>query len=146
MPWLQRCSVPRGASVRCSRPTPLGRPARRSRHIIRHFHRRPAPGRHPPRRRLDTDIAVSGGILEDKSSHQRQLTLTKVEPMNGDKDMLLPTLEAVRIEHAEDDPPFGTEAFTFMIRCKFGQLDPYPEAVFLRWPLGHSSDRDAWPA
>lgn len=84
------------------------------------------------------DVVVAGGVVEDQSSHQRQIVFNKIEPMNGDKDMLLPSLEALLIEYAEDDPLFGTGAFTLMIRCKFGRLDPYPERPFFffgRWDI-----------
>lgn len=84
------------------------------------------------------DLAVSGGVVEDKSSFQRQITFNRTEPMNGDKEMLLPNLDALVIEYAEGDPLFGTEAFTFMIRCKFGRLEPYPEKPYFfvgRWDI-----------
>ncbi|PTX96140.1 hypothetical protein DB345_10095 [Spartobacteria bacterium LR76] len=85
------------------------------------------------------DLTVSAGTIEDKSSHQRQLQFNGIEPMQGDKEMLLPSLEAVRIEYADGDPLFGTGAFTFMIRCKFGTLNPYPARPFFfvgRWDVG----------
>lgn len=84
------------------------------------------------------DLTVSAGTIEDKSSHQRQLQFNEVEPMNGDKEVLLPSLGAVRIEYVDGDPLFGTGAFTFMIRCKFGTLTPYPAKPFFfagRWDV-----------
>ncbi|MBN8712127.1 MAG: hypothetical protein BGO12_23050 [Verrucomicrobia bacterium 61-8] len=84
------------------------------------------------------DLTASDGTIEDKSSHQRQLQFNGVEPMNGDKEVLLPSLEAVRIEYVDGDPLFGTGAFTFMVRCKFGRLEPYPAKPFFfagRWDV-----------
>ncbi|MBE2204916.1 MAG: hypothetical protein IAE94_11330 [Chthoniobacterales bacterium] len=84
------------------------------------------------------DLTVTEGILEDKSSFQRQLQVSGVQPTDDDKNVLLPSLDAVQIAFAEGDPLFGAEAFTFMIRCKFGSLDPYPDRPFFfvgRWDI-----------
>lgn len=84
------------------------------------------------------DLRISDGMVEDKSSHQRQVQVTQALLDDNGKDMRLSNLTSVLIDYAEGDPLFGAEAFTYIIRCKFGSLDPYPAKPFFfmgRWDI-----------
>lgn len=81
------------------------------------------------------DLQTSSGGIVDKSSYRRTVETINVVAEKAGDDVTLLSSTALSIAYNENDPLFGTGAFTFIIKCKFSELDAFPRATVIagRW-------------
>lgn len=83
---------------------------------------------------LDLEFGLSGK-LEDRSNQRRSPQIGEVKQNGADEGVTLLAPDAIMFPYDEKDPLFGTGSFTFILKCRFSELDPFPSPspVAGRW-------------